>query len=68
MVKLDGEWYCVDPTWNDTGDREEEKPRHTLFNCTSDYMRETNHQWDYANTPRATATRFRWDGEGQPSL
>lgn len=62
MVKLDGEWYCVDPTWNDTGDREEEKPRHTLFNCTSDYMRETNHQWDYANTPRATATRFRWDG------
>lgn len=56
MVRLAGEWYCVDPTWNDTGDNEREESRHAYFNCTSERMRNTNHQWDYANTPKATAT------------
>lgn len=55
MVKLAGEWYCVDPTWNDTNNNPDERARHNYFNCTSAYMRQTNHQWDYQNVPEATA-------------
>lgn len=51
MVRLNGEWYCVDATW-DAGDRQE---NWNYFNVTSDYMADTDHQWDYANTPEATA-------------
>ncbi len=58
MVKLEGEWYCVDPTW-DGADMS-----HRYFNVTSARMRATNHQWDYRNVPEATATRFFWDGTG----
>lgn len=71
LVKLEGEWYCVDPTWNDpTGweslPRKDQWQRihHAYFNVTSDYMRQSDHQWDYAAVPEATATRFFWDGDG----
>lgn len=54
MVRLNGEWYCVDATW-DLGTRSgPEQCRY--FNVTSDWLAKTDHQWDYANTPMATAT------------
>ncbi len=70
MVKLEGEWYCVDPTWNATYKegltQETMWPwQHRYFNVTSDYMRETDHQWDYDAVPEAAAVRFRWDGTGE---
>lgn len=70
MVKLEGEWYCVDPTWDASyhGYLQGEElmaSTHRYFNVTSDYMRETDHQWDYDNIPEATAARFRWDGTGE---
>lgn len=53
MVKLNGEWYCVDVTW----DLNRSSPEScSYFNVTSDHMAKTDHQWDYANTPMATAT------------
>lgn len=59
MVRLDGQWYCLDVTW-DANYRESGKRRGreywSYFNVTSDYMADTDHQWDYANTPEATAT------------
>lgn len=57
MVKLNGEWYCVDATW-DANAREQLGEDHEwqYFNLTSDEMAAENHQWDYANTPEATAT------------
>lgn len=58
MVKLEGEWYCVDITWDLEGG-------YNYFNVTSDRMRQTDHQWDYANVPEATATRFYWNGFGE---
>ncbi len=58
MVKLEGEWYCVDTTWDIDG-------AYNYFNVTSDYMRRTDHQWDYENVPEATATRFYWNGFGK---
>lgn len=67
MVRLDGEWYCVDPTWNDTdpgalSGQQAQKLAHRYFNITSQMMRESNHQWDYANIPESTATAYRWNG------
>ena len=55
MVRLGGEWYCVDVTW-DANAREQfqEEQEWRYFNLTSDEMAKS-HQWDYANTPEATA-------------
>lgn len=64
LVKLEGEWYAVDCTWDDSNDRTELSYTHRYFNVTSERLRETNHQWDYENVPEAAATRFRWDGKG----
>ena len=57
MVRLNGNWYCVDVTWDAnyreygyTWGREREW---VFFNITSDEMAATDHQWDYANTPEA---------------
>ncbi len=61
MVRLSGEWYCVDATW-DANAREYggsgRMEDWSYFNVTSDYMADTDHQWDYANTPEATAEDY----------
>ena len=54
MVKLNGQWYCVDATW-DLG-RGSSVSRCSYFNVTSDHMAKSDHQWDYENVPMATAT------------
>lgn len=58
MVRLNGNWYCVDVTWDANG-REQVGPGEPedwrYFNITSDEMAAKNHQWDYANVPEATA-------------
>lgn len=57
MVCLDGEWYCVDATWDangrEAGQVSDEPEQWRYFNVTSDYMAGTDHQWDYENTPEA---------------
>lgn len=55
MVYLNGEWYCVDATWDYAYRETMNGCEWRYFNVTSDYMVRTNHQWDYANTPEATA-------------
>lgn len=57
QVYLNGEWYCVDPTWDwPYRDEAAEGCREwRYFNTTSDYMARTNHQWDYDQIPEATA-------------
>lgn len=52
MIKLGNEWYCVDATWDMGASRQYWR----YFNVTSDHMAKSNHQWDYANIPLATAT------------
>ncbi len=54
MVRLNGNWYCVDVTW-DEGLNSADPSRWRYFNVTSEYMAKTDHQWDYVNTPEATA-------------
>lgn len=65
LVRLEGEWYAVDCTWDDSNDWTGLAQTHRYFNVTSDWLRETNHQWDYENVPEAVGTRFRWDGKGE---
>lgn len=62
MVRLDGEWYCVDVTWDDPAGLfwKDEKLQHNYFNVTSQKLRDTNHQWDEASVPEATATTYGW--------
>lgn len=53
VVKLDGEWYCVDVTWDANGRQQlGEEYEWRYFNVTSDEMAE-DHQWDYTNVPEA---------------
>ena len=57
MVRLNGNWYCVDVTW-DSNYREQgytrgQETEWEFFNITSDMMAATDHQWDYANVPEA---------------
>ena len=64
MVRLDGNWYCVDATW-DASARELDEYYSSgwiwrLFNVTSNYMARTNHQWDYDSIPEAVT-----EGHGQ---
>lgn len=57
MVKLDGKWYCVDPTWDATALDWSERQKASsclYFNVTSGEMAESNHQWDYLKYPVAT--------------
>ena len=57
MVRLDGNWYCVDATWDanyrEYGVTRGREREWVFFNITSDKMAATDHQWDYANTPEA---------------
>lgn len=60
MVRLDGAWYCVDPTWdhiNVDGDYllDDLMTCYNYFNVTSQHMYDTDHQWDYDNVPEAVA-------------
>lgn len=64
MVRLEGEWYCVDSTlditvWAAWG-------RYEYFNVTSARLREKDFQWDYLHVPEGAATRFYWNGAGEP--
>lgn len=58
MVRLNGQWYCVDVTWDANYREQGGRGRPSdwdYFNVTSDEMAESDHQWDYANTPEAAA-------------
>ena len=56
MVRLSGEWYCVDPTWDlNPGINQDGEFVYGYFNVTSDIMADTDHQWDYDTVPEATA-------------
>ena len=51
MVRIDGEWYCVDATWDLSNGASPENC--CYFNVSSDWMAMTDHQWDYENVPIA---------------
>ena len=64
MVRLDGDWYCVDVTWDDPVSSTPVCPAaaHMYFNVTSDFMRQFGHQWDEEGVPAAEAGAWAWRG------
>ncbi len=64
MVRLDGDWYCVDVTWDDPVSSTPVSPAaaHMYFNVTSDFMRQFGHQWDEEGVPAAEAGVWAWRG------
>jgi transglutaminase/protease-like cytokinesis protein 3 len=65
MVRLDGEWYCVDVTWDDPvgSGRVDAATSHRYFNVTSQHLRDRDHQWDESLAPEATATKYKWQNQ-----
>ena len=64
QVCLDGAWYCVDVTWDDptTTGAVSARTAHRYFNVTSQFLRDTDHQWDPAGVPEAEGTALAWRG------
>lgn len=62
QVCLDGDWYCVDVTWDDptTYGTVSERTAHRYFNVTSDFLQDTDHQWEASGIPEAESTAYAW--------
>ena len=62
LVRLDGEWYGVDVTWDDptTHMKVTRETAHRFFNVTSQFLRDNDHQWDAAGVPEAEGTAWAW--------
>ncbi|MEK4230535.1 transglutaminase domain-containing protein [Solibacillus sp. FSL H8-0538] len=58
MVKLDGEWYHVDATWNDLGTRTATHEIRYRYFLRSDEFFKRDHQWDLDHYPPCTSDRF----------
>lgn len=50
MVKLDGAWYNIDPTWGDSVNQEIQE---RFFLVSDTVLRENNHIWDTSQYPSA---------------
>lgn len=57
MVKLEGEWYMVDVTWDDPVPDRGNRVSYEYFNLT-DQQLEVNHIWDREQYPQALGTQF----------
>lgn len=61
LVKLDGSWYHVDPTWDDpiysVNGKIIDILSHKYFNLTDDEMKQS-HTWDEKNYPKANGKKF----------
>ena len=64
LVKLDGEWYIVDTTWDDpvASFQVSASTAHLYFNVTDDFLRQHDHQWDESSVPAAEGTAWAWKG------
>lgn len=62
LVKLDGEWYAVDATWDDpvASFVVPASMSHKYFNVTSSFLRENDHFWDESAYPEAAGTAYAW--------
>ena len=62
MVRLDGEWYFVDVSWNDPAVSYpiSSQQAHQYFNVTGEYLRSERHFWDDDAVPEASGTDYAW--------
>ncbi|WP_153730457.1 DUF5050 domain-containing protein [Sporosarcina obsidiansis] len=57
MIKLDGQPYFMDITWDDPVPNQEGRVRYSYFLVTSDQLRK-DHSWVESNWPVATSTTY----------
>lgn len=59
QVKIDGEWYHVDSTWDDPKPDRGSLASHQYFNVTNDFLRKS-HNWKEENFNICTATLYNY--------
>lgn len=59
LVRLDGEWYHLDATWNDPVPDNEEVAIHSFFNVTDTIM-EKSHAWEKKDYPDASGMNYNY--------
>ena len=62
LVRLDGDWYAVDTTWDDpvASFQVSEAVAHLYFNVTDEFLRSHDHQWEESAAPEAAGTAWTW--------
>jgi hypothetical protein len=61
MVKIEGQWYQLDATFNHAFVNRIQKINHSYFNVT-DAQIAKNHSWDRKKYPKCTNTKFAYKG------
>ncbi|MGN0438398.1 MAG: transglutaminase domain-containing protein [Lachnospiraceae bacterium] len=59
LVKLDGEWYHLDSTWDDPTPNQDGVVIHPYFNVTQETLLE-NHKWNQSDYPKAEAVAYNY--------
>ena len=59
LIKIDKEWYHVDPTWDDPEPDDASRIMYTYFNVTDVQMR-TDHNWDAKLYQKAEGTEYNY--------
>lgn len=59
LVKVDGEWYHLDTTWNDPTPDRKNVVRYEYFLVNDEEMRK-DHTWIQSDYPEATSTKFKF--------
>lgn len=57
LVQLDGEWYHIDPTWDDPIGGQE---NHNYFGLTDEMISEDHFTWQNSSLPAANGTRYQY--------
>ena len=62
LVRLDGDWYAVDVTWDDpvSSFPVSRATAHNYFNVTDSFLRAHDHQWAEDEAPEAAGTAWSW--------
>ena len=58
IVKIDGEYYHVDATWNDPVPDVRGRALHTFFNVSDRKMLQGKHVWDQEKYPACTSEKY----------
>lgn len=59
LVKLDGDWYHLDATWDDPTPDRKGRILHAYFNVTDSYIK-SSHRFDTSQYPAMTATKMNY--------
>lgn len=59
QVKLEGEWYHIDSTWDDPVPDQKDKVQYKYFLVTDEVL-SVDHRWDRTKYPESQATKYQY--------